>query len=194
MRIINKTRWATAHLRAFASRVGLQELEVSKRRLIVITFEHRRGPCGSYGSSGRAWRGGTRAIVRLPSPESMAKLSQERQQYSRLDLATCIAHEMAHLRGLCGERDMRSSVRYGRAKGRDRLYAWALYLRLEAKPARTKPKASPAEKAEAKALGIESRIKQWEAKKRRADNALRKYRMRLKYYNKRLAAMNKAKA
>lgn len=190
MKIINKTRWTTAHLRAFASRVAREELGVSKRRWIVITFEHRRGPRGSYGSSGRAWIGGTHATVRLPSPESMAKLSPERQRFSRTDLASCIAHEMAHLRGLDGERDMRSSTRYGRAKGRDRLYAWALYMRLEPKAARTNPKASPAEKAQAKALKIESNITRWEGKKRRADNALRKYRKQLKYYNKRLAAMN----
>lgn len=181
MKIINNTKWRTDHLRAFVTRVAKEELEPSKRKKVVIQFNHTH--TSRWCTRGEAWIGGTHAQIWMPSPANAAKF-----RGLHISLAGILAHEMAHLRGLTGERDMRASARYGRGKGRSQFYAWAIYMRLEEKPARAK--ASQAEKAQAKALRIESNIKSWEGKKRRADNALRKYRKQLKYYNKRLAAMN----
>lgn len=178
MKIINETKWKTAHLRAFASRVAKDELEPRQRKRIRVKFIPAK-----YHITGYAWIGGNTAVVRVPAVPD------------KIMLAVVIAHELAHCRGMTGERDMRSSVRYGHNLTREKReaqrqrYAWANELPLEKKAVRKKRRLTGAEHAEAEAAKCEAAIKRWETKRKRAETALKKYRRKLRYYTKRAAAL-----
>jgi len=181
MKIINKTKWQTKHLRAFVSKVAQDELEPEKRKRVIVAFVPARQ---QRGCTGYAYVGGRSCQINVPTKSDPA-------QWKR-SLASTIAHELAHLHGHKGERWMRRSKRYGYTKHTGERYAWADAMPLEEKPAQLKPKATPAEKAEAKRKATEKLIKQWETKEKRAKWFLRKYRKRLRYYERRLAAMPSA--
>src|SRR6185503_4640481 len=53
VRIENRTRWNTAHLRAFAQHVAASTLEASQRKKLVVTFINSR----TRGESGHAYYG-----------------------------------------------------------------------------------------------------------------------------------------
>ena len=119
MKIINRTHWRTEHLRAFAQRVAAEELEPGRRREVTLIFEYTRGRVG--GSSGRAWAGAGRAVIRVA-----------RNRPDRVDLTMILAHEMAHLRGLHHNHPaMLNAPRYHRTGNWREVHGWAAALPLE---------------------------------------------------------------
>jgi hypothetical protein len=178
MKIINDTNWRTDHLREFVRRVADEELEPEKRKHVRVHFVSARWS----GPNGYAVLKGTYTRIRLPK-DGMSKSS----------LASLLAHEFAHLHGHEGERWMRKSTRYGSGEKSRDWYAWANDLPLEKKPVRVKHKPTADEKDSAKLLAVMKAIARWEAKRKRAVNALRKYTTRKRYYERKLSARAAAK-
>jgi len=199
MRIVNTTCYQTKQLRAIVARVAADELtaEQRKRLTLHITPTKQQRACTGY-----AYIKGTRAWVRVPTRVELT-------EWLKLDFARVIAHELAHIRGLTGERSMRSSVKYGRRlktdeeKARQRaLYGWVLGMPMDRKVAKKKEKLPVVEQAvcetpkperliktEREIAKLEKRIKGWQAKKKRAENALKKYARKLKYQQKKQTAL-----
>lgn len=190
MKVINKTKWSTAHLRAIAVRIARVELEPEKRKRVILTFSATRG--AQHYCSGYAYIHGRHARVNLPTKVDV--LSDE----VRLDLAQVIAHEFAHLRGISNERSMRRSLKYGRPRtpelrARQReMYAWILDMPIEPATPRVRTKPAPAAVIEAKLAAIDAKLKSWAAKRKRAETALKKYRRQRKYYERRQVAIGGA--
>lgn len=186
MKIVNKTCYETADLRAFVSRIAQDELDPSLRKIVTVEIVPSRNCTGS--SSGHAFP--KRHLCRVRICTTASQLTD----WQRIDFAAVIAHELAHLRGMPGGRaseiKMRRSIKYGRPKTeaeRERqreLYAWALDLPLRKKQPKKKKLPDASDKLDA----IQKAIARWEAKKKRAETALRKYRRKQNYYLKKLAA------
>jgi len=183
MKIKNKTKYQTKHLRKFVTEIAKKELKhvsASRRKALTIEFV----PTRSRGCSGYAYINGYYARVRVDKD-----LKPGRQW----ELAVVIAHEMAHLAGAksgrSNERAMRSSIPYGWNKKTPEYYSWAEDLPLEKKVEKVKAKPTALEKAEANLARIEKNISNWEVKAKRAKTALAKYRKQVKYYQGRVTAL-----
>ena len=172
MKIKNETHWRTKDLRAFATRVARLELKPdhAKRYTVHVNYGGRGESC-----SGHAYCNSNACYVHVSSVS-----------IDRIDFAYVLAHEMAHSRGL-RHKDINGLSRYDRVgKYRER-YAWADNLPLEKKIA--KPKKTTAEKADLKIVNCFEKINTWGTKAKRANNAIRKWKRKLKYYEKRKAAI-----
>jgi len=177
MKIINNTCWRTDHLRAIAMRIAKAELGSEKRARLILTFNAARQQ--NY-CSGHAYLNGRHAFINIPTMADPDKV----------DLASLVAHELAHIRGKRDEKWMRSRAcfRYGRMSGKQReFYAWVHEMPLERKP--IKPKPSSIELAEKRLAEIDDLLKSWETKKKRAETYLKKYHLQHRYYEKRIAAL-----
>ena len=191
MKIINKTKWTTAHLAAIARRIGKAELspEVYKQLCVEFVTGGRRG------SSGLAW---TRRIrIRVPA----AKYGPL-DAFCRVDLCSVIAHEMKHVQdgadrvcrgGRSWEIHKRRSIPYGRPhttegrNARNELYAWSNPLPIEPKPLRAKrPKPSRETIVEKKRLAAAAMLKKWQTKAKLAATKCKQYRNKVRRYEKQL--------
>lgn len=113
------------------------------------------------------------------------------------------AHELHHAYGRKGGKSneywMRRSVRYGWNEKTPEYYSWVNGMdfhfvenatnQKRKKSTNAKPKKSPIEKAAIKLSQTEANIVRWEQKAKRAANALKKYRKREKYYQKRVKTL-----
>lgn len=183
MKIINKTRWRTDDLRAIAYRIANDELTADQRKRTTITFGSSKGQWASgYARIGRS------CVCNLPTPENFAR----DQEYSRLEIAMIIAHELHHVSGKQGGRSneywMRRSVRYGRPKddagkqARRELYAWILDAPLRVKESKRVPKVDLIAKREAK---VAADLKRWRTKLKLAKTKVAGLQRKAKYYEKR---------
>lgn len=175
MTIINKTHWRADQLRAFVSRIAAEELTADRRKRLKITFVYTR-KAGSCYSSGFAYYHGS-ATVRL-----------SKHMPDKVDLAICIAHELAHTRGM-RHPAMKGDPRYDRMPASLWRYAWAASMPLEVREARKNAIPGPDVKLEhaQKMLTINER------KLKRATTIVRKWRIKVRYYERRKAAMNAPK-
>lgn len=186
MRIINKTNWKTADLRAIISRIAKTELTAAQRKTLVVEINGCRNqratdPADAYWNdswsftSGWAWWAGSRAgTIAIHMPTRWNLNGRE-----RVGLCSTIAHEMAHIRtrkgGPAVERAMRTSVPYGSinrmtekgAAAQLALYAWVHEMpirRADAKPAAAPPAPQPAAAAATTATASPTLIERRAAK------------------------------
>ena len=176
MKIINKTKWKTAHLRAIAARVLREEIEdPEKRRRIRLTIRPSRKRCSGLAAIGGCW-----TIVRLPNP-APGKVYEPSLQ---VKFAYMCAHEFAHNRGMKDERQMRAGARYG-WRDSDRwktIFGWAAAMPLEAQG----PKRVDRPTADSKLLATEKLLQTWARKLKLAQTKIKKYKTRLAYYDRRM--------
>lgn len=179
LKIVNKTKWNTDHLRAFVMRARAEVFgEHARGKKLVVTFVTSR----RYGSvSGYAYIGGTNSRIRIP-----------KDAIDKRSLAQILKHELAHNAGANGERWMRRSKDLGfRHPEWRQTVEWADALPLE--KAAPKPKPTKGERVE-RALAIaQRRKKEWQTRAKRAATALKKWTRRVAQIEKRAAAMNAAK-
>lgn len=197
MKIRNATKYPTAQLRAFVSPLAAKELDAAQRKRLLVKFAPARQQRGVTGHSD-TWR-----VIWIHVPTR-----REMDDALKVDLAATIAHELHHIH--CGGRSASrswelshyKSIPYGMAwklseedrEAQRQLYAWAIALPLAiAEPVAT-PRKSAEQKASEKREAIALRLAEWEARARRCKNAIAKYRTRLRYYDRRLAAMKAPKA
>lgn len=199
MKIVNETRWTTAHLRAVAARIAKKELTPEQRKKLTVIFRSRRSLWGSgpgTGSSGAAYR--WKIVVRLPVCQGAPLIDSD-----RIDLCSVIAHEMKHIHdqhdpharhwyGRSWERSVRRSIPYGRPRtdeGRQAqrdLYGWVLAMPIEQRPANLRKVVDHVAKRSAKA---QSDLKRWQAKLKLATTKVRKLRQRVRYYDRKSCAV-----
>jgi len=163
MKIVNKTHWQTKHLRAFLSRVAQNELSAEQRARTTVTFTYTRGSCGS---SGFASYSSGHATVRL-----------SKHTPDKIDLAFVLAHELAHTRGM-HHRSMTGDPKYRRLPRTREIYGWAAGLPLEPQEQKTKKRPTNDHKLE-RARGM---LKKHEIKLKRQTTIVRKWRLRVQYY------------
>jgi hypothetical protein len=183
IRIENRTRYRTGHLRAFVVRARAQVFGAEKKPLRVTFVKSRR-----Y-IHGRASVGGSWSKIWLPPLRAEVAAINRGLDWFRLQLAQILVHELAHNAGAKGERWMRRGTAYGWGPGWQENVPWAkeLPLELAAEPAKPKPASLDNKRA-----AIVARIERWESKAKRAGNALKKLRRSLAYYDKKLAASRPA--
>ena len=200
MKIRNETKYETAGLREIVRRIAEEELDAPKRRRMVLVIKETvRGVSRSdeFGKSVLGYCsafGGSRCTVYLPTnPKNLDEES----------FAHTVAHEFAHCRGM-KHAEMRGNPRYSwvrevrfeKVPGQVVLksvpqvgwrevaekYTWGVVVRV--KPKKTKPKPGD----EAKIVHLEELISRWETKRKRAETAIKKYRTKVRYYNRKIAA------
>jgi len=184
MKVVNETHWRTDHLRRFLYAVGREELEPEDLRRLHVRVIYGRGRHYRYGSTGGyAWYNSTQMVLKMPQEIVIS--------YTRRSLAMTIAHEMAHCRGM-QHRDMRDSPRYSFVDGWWERYAWANDLPLEKKaPKKKKPRLTGEALAAERAEHFRGLLAQWETRAKRAATAIKKYRAKIRYYERRVAACAK---
>jgi len=159
MKIVNRTRYRTDHLRAFALRVAQTELDSTVGFTMEVTYN--RGGTRHTGTSGWAPYHGRKIRVMVPSGA-----------VDRIDLAHTIAHEMAHTRGV-RHAAMRGAPRYRRVGTWRACYAWAEALPLDPTPAA--PRLSPEARRAEKLATARTRLTAWEAQARHAERFRKKW-------------------
>jgi len=178
MKITNKTKYRTDDLKKFIYWVARKEGHESSytKRLRVEAVPSRRWHTGC------AYLGSHYIKIRLPGPDILTKPK----------LASVIAHEMMHnhqkhsnFQRVTTERRMRGSSRYGYYNNEQH---WAeaneLELRLvEPKAKKVKGPHDRALEGQAKAA---KKVQEYERKIKRQQNLLKKWRKKLKYYDKRV--------
>lgn len=172
MKITNRTKWKTAHLRAIIGRAAKEELSAEQFKRLRVEVTHNRQ--GSGWCSGWAYLNSSTMRVMVPT-----------QWIDLEDLALTAVHEAAHTRGL-RHKDMRGSPHYRRVGTWRDIYSWAKDMPMEKQE---KPKRLTGEALAAKKLdALLAREKAWTAKAKRAQTALRNIKQKKRYYERRLAA------
>lgn len=171
MKIHNRTHWRSDHIRAIALRVARDELDPGATKGFTVDVNYGgRGP----GVSGHAPYHGRRISIHVSSVA-----------IDRVDLAQTIAHEMAHTRGMT-HRQMRNAPRYRRMGEVTRaLYAWAEDMPLERI---VPPKAVGLDERRQKKLDhARALVAQWERRLKRAQGKVRRWKGRVRDYERYIA-------
>ena len=183
MKIVNKTRWKTAHLKAILQRAAEQELEPVKRKALHVTVSYTRGAH----SSGCAYIKGRYATVRIRHPYSRSwrakhdKASAEQTRELVLHFASVAVHEFAHIRGM-DHQNMPANYKWS---GRWREYvAWAAAMPLEVQPVKTKAKVP----VDAKLEHARKMLKLAATRVKRAQTIAKKWKAKERYYLRAMAA------
>lgn len=205
MKIRNETKYETSVLREVVRHVAAVELDAPKRKRMVVTIKETvRGVSRSdeYGRSVLGYCsaiGGSRCTVYLPTNPKNLDAAM---------FAHTVAHEFAHCRGMT-HAQMRGNPRYSWIRDRKNVsvvkhedgvqkttrlpdqVGWREVaekytdgLELRVKPKKSKPK--PAN--EHKIVHFEELISKWETKRKRAETAIEKYKRKVRYYERRIAA------
>ena len=184
MKVINETRYETTSLRALALRVAREELDAAKAKLVTVTYRETVRGISTDDAMGRCFIGGNRITVFLPA--NPAKVDIE-------VTAHVLAHEYGHARGL-DHAAMRNNPRYSwGCDYNSEVRAWRQVVRdrgccegLEIVPRPRKLKARPTDEAKmAHALEL---VAAWDRKRRRAETAIRKWKTKARYYERKIAA------
>lgn len=187
MKLVNKTRWNTADLRAFIGRVAQDELPAAGRKRLHVTVQTTRLPrktARGYAYYGTPEHPG-RVTIMLPLPEDAT---------SGLDyiyLATLVAHELAHSRGARHRQINKSAIydpRYAADASRE-YYAWAMTLPIKPAAPQAPRKAIPKTVAINRKLeACRAKVKQYETKLKRTQTLLRKWNRKVRYYQRQAQA------
>lgn len=180
MKIHNKTKWRTKHLRAIISEVMKRspthlrdsfKQHKYRAKLDVTVAYHRHGMsngCGGFGWY-NSWS---------------IKLLVSSHEVDRVDLARTIAHELAHTLDY-KHSDMKGPL-FTRVGNWREIYAWAESFPLGQEQPKAKPKGTDLQLVRYnRVLNAQGR---WETKLKRAQNALKKLRTQRRYYESKLAA------
>ena len=122
MKIINKTKWNTANLRAIVKVIADEYLEPNQRKRLTVTFVPSRKWVSGFANLGnvRSQTQKLRSTIRMPNrftnehPDQRQFLSDDRRAKEgasplRASIAMVIAHELSHNAGRAGERSMRGN-------------------------------------------------------------------------------------
>jgi hypothetical protein len=177
--ITNTSRWATGDLRKILVYAAKLVFDPGQKTLINVNVKRR---------TRKKWIGGTAYVgghtMRLRLPDEI---------FDPRELAAVIVHEMGHLRGL-EHRDMRGAARWTFV-GTSREawlehHAWVSMFQLRPRPPVSKPERIVGiQLVEQRRQRAEAGLARWQMKAKRATNAIRKYRARIRYYQRRAAAL-----
>lgn len=187
MKVNNLTDWRTDQIKALVQKVAEAELEPKARKSLVVTVKYRR--TGYRGVLGRAHLGTRLRPARnldlyLRRPQTLEALEMPKGDV--VMLAHTIAHEMAHLKGMT-HREMRGFKRYDYSEGWAEYYAWAEAFEIRVRPAKAKPTASDI--VGRKLEHAAAMLAKAKTRARRASTIEKKWRTKLRYYEKKMAAV-----
>lgn len=177
MKLVNETRYPTREIRKIITAVHAEEAKIrGKLRTwdslrVTVKYSRRRRYWGCASYSGYT--------MMLTLPGGGARVDE---------LVALVQHELWHNYGI-RHGDYPSTVRScdTRTPFVQRCLARLGFERIEEKPVGG-PRLTTDERRAAKLASIEDRIKRWESKRKRAENALRKLRKQRTYYEKALAS------
>lgn len=176
MRVINKTGWRTSDLKRILTECAIrEELSPDLRKELVVHIVHAR----SRPYRGRASIGGSWSRLWVPS----VKLGR----FDSVSFAHIARHEFAHNRGYREERAMRATKEYGWVDGWREVDAW-----VSSYPVRQKdpPKSWSRPGDSEKLVRLFEQQTTWQRKAKLAATKLRKLKLRIKYYERKVAAMS----
>ena len=185
IKIKNQTIWRTDDLRALIRKACGIVFDPGQKTIIhvnIVTAKARESVTGC------AYVGGTMMTLRIGREVTDLRM-----------VGAIIVHELGHLRGL-QHRDMRGGAKWTRVgvPTRDGLSGYAQWLKanewvsgmqLRKKEVIRKERVAGIELIESRMAIASANLKRWESKAKRAANAIRKLRKRVKYYALRRAAM-----
>jgi hypothetical protein len=174
MRVVNNTKWKTAHLHAFLQRCANIELSGKTKEQIVINVKYNRQVNG--GCSGYFHLGAIAPVVTIMLPS---------QTVDKVDLASVAVHEFGHARGLL-HGQMRGAPRYRRVGNWRDIYSWANELPLEKKEGKKKQRVTTQDRL----TKIQVCVAQWETKLKRAQTYLKKLKAKARYYERKNNAVS----
>jgi hypothetical protein len=180
MNIVNKTRVNAKQLGALIRAVAVEELwtpdDIEQLRIRVVYRRRTYGRPDNH-PGGYAYYDSYRMCLKFvrgvqPDPVGTAKT---------------IAHELAHCKNV-QHRNMNNN-RYGWKPGWRETWAWVVKYPLEMLPDRETVKPSKSEKASKDIERCQKALEDWQRKAKLAATKLRKWKRKLDYYEKKLAAM-----
>lgn len=186
MKLVNKTGWNTAHLRAFISRAAKDELPGAGRKRLHVTVQYRRSrPVATGYARGYAYYGTPEhpggVTLLLPRPEDTPL------GLNKIHFATLLAHELAHSRGAT-HRQINGSAIYDTRIYDTRFYSWAESLPLEPAPPQAPRRAIPKTVViDQKLEACRVKVAEYRTKIKRSQTFLRKWQRKLRYYERTLA-------
>lgn len=173
IKIINKTKWQTRHLRAFVVRIA-RDVMPDERALRVTFYVGRRGNFTRGDHECTGWAYYHSGVSRIGVPTEVCKL----------DLAHTIAHELGHNAGFT-HAQMKGSPIYTYAPGWQEQYAWAESMPLEKRLEKTKARLTGVDLALAKAAKAEAKLAAIDRKIKRLTTLRKKWTAKLRYYQRR---------
>lgn len=186
MNVTNKTRLNTRHITALIRAVAVKECFTAEEidRLVVRIKYRRRTHCRTdTHPGGYAYYKSNIFCLKFvkgiqPDPVATAKV---------------IAHELAHCQGVHHGSAMRNA-RYGWEAGWRDTWDWAKDYPLEMRPEVVAVKPTGFEKVEQDVLRCQRALDDWRRKAKMAATKIKKWNAKLRYYEKRKAAMSKPHA
>ena len=194
MKLTNVTDWDDDFLRAMTLWV-CETVECPKRAVKTIQFGNRSGRAWS----GRAWPWKGRVLVRVidhgvEQVQTKTRFGITVAMHNRLEILILVtAHEITHIRQHDKTLEFSSKQRYKERecdkwerialdKFRENREALLMEWNAAKRPSKAKPKLPAAEKREA---NVRKLLGKWEAKKKRAASAVKKYKAKVAYYDRR---------
>jgi len=173
MRIKNETNYQTNDLLKFIS-AGIRAMGCEKNKIVRVASSHQRKHwgCAPYGykTPSGGWSEGSRLMFSLPSPKDL----------NLAEFARVVEHEIAHNMGLRhGEMD--DNTRYCNGP----MPEWAKGLQIRVKEKNRKAKRPIVEVNEERARAA---LEKWENRLKQAQRFARKWRKRVRYYDRKKAA------
>jgi len=173
IKIKNETAWRTDHIRRFIIRCANDVLTDNRELSILVIY--RKGLEPKDQSAGYAWYNSGAVVLKLPRGDQIDKV-----QFAKL-----VGHELGHCRGI-RHRAMKGNPAFSYQGDYRRYYAWANDLPLEKRRQKSSRRPVGINLAIKRLQDTEAKLQEWNGKKRRAEKAIRKYRQKAGYYQKRV--------
>ena len=176
MKITNETKYRTEDFRMIIWRVAKEELDQEQRKHLVVVIRYRRAADGDV--YGRCYgRGSTPHIVMYIS----RRRATARIHLNPMNFAHGIAHELAHCRGMTHEQMRGSKYDW---RGPQDSFAWARGYEIRS----VEPKSLKSKSPDLKLTHARAMLLAKERQTRRLQTLVKKWRQKVAYYERRLAA------
>jgi hypothetical protein len=174
MKIVNKTLWQTAHIKAIIYRVAYDEQVSLKDALFTIKYRRQS----------KNWKfnyAGGYALYGMP-PRVTLSLPEPQFGCDHAELAHVIAHELAHSQN-CKHRGMKKTSIYDWAGCWKEHFAWAHEMPLEKQEPIRKPIPTKTAVILKKLDHANAKMIEWNARVKKAQSAYKRWVRRRKYYD-----------
>ena len=177
MKLINSTNWNSAQVKAIVRKVAeIEQLTPDEigRLIVELRYRKRSHRRADEYSGGYGYYNSMHFVLKV-----VKGVPQDKVVFARV-----IAHELAHNQGVHHGKAMKGAD-YGWGEGWKEKWSWAEAMPLEMNP---EPK-KLSKTAGSKMIHCLEQLVSWERKAKLARTKIRKLTLRVRYYQKKLAAM-----